>query len=291
VAQPVFAREPGNPVPGISELLAEAGSGRVVRLWLLSTHYRRPLSAGPDSLAMWAANQRKLQDLYASLRLTAGSGGEVSSEMARAASALTEGAGAALDDDLGLNHLWPEVFGFAKQLNARLTRGGLTPAEATAARSAFDDLDRVLGPSSSPRPCRWPRPTGPRRQPALSAGAKPPAKAKDFTSADRLRQDLADLGLRVEDHPAGPRLTGPERGHRGRVTVLRSRAGAGPVARAARDLSGSCAALTRPPHAGRKRSSGCIHGVADTASRPSRPLPGLLTKIQMSLFAERSLTD
>ena len=31
-------------------------------------------------------------------------------------------------------------------------------------------------------------------------------KAKDFVRADALRAELADMGLRLEDHPAGVRL-------------------------------------------------------------------------------------
>jgi cysteinyl-tRNA synthetase len=205
VAQPVFAREPGSPPPGLSTLLTEAGNGRVVRLWLLSTHYRRPLAAGPDSLAMWAANQKKLQDLYATLRLAAGTSGTVGPEMAQAVAALASGANAALDDDLGLNHLWPALFGFAKQVNAQLTKGSLTPVEAAAAATAFDGLDRILGliePAALPlAPGDWPAPAA-----DLVARRESARRAKDFTAADSLRQDLAALGLRVEDHPSGPRL-------------------------------------------------------------------------------------
>jgi cysteinyl-tRNA synthetase len=202
VAQPVTPREPGQEVPSLTEALELAGGGTALRLWLLSTSYLKSLACSPESLAMWAKNQRRLQDAFVSAAL-GGKGEGVSPDMEQAIYGLKSAFAAALDENLDLAHFWPSLFAFAKAVNARATK--LTASEARLVAEQFEACDRVLGFLDRDRlplaPPDWPTEAA-----ALVARREEARKGKDFARADALRDELAAMSLRLEDHPQGPRL-------------------------------------------------------------------------------------
>jgi cysteinyl-tRNA synthetase len=202
VAQPVTPREPGQEVPSLTEALELAGGGTALRLWLLSTSYLKSLACSPESLAMWAKNQRRLQDAFVSAAL-GGKGEGVSPDMEQAIYGLKSAFAAALDENLDLAHFWPSLFAFAKAVNARATK--LTASEARLVAEQFEACDRVLGFLDRARlplaPPDWPTEAA-----ALVARREEARKGKDFARADALRDELAAMSLRLEDHPQGPRL-------------------------------------------------------------------------------------
>ena len=202
IAQPVAPREPGQELPTLEQALELAGSGPALRLWLLSTSYLKTLACSPESLAMWAKNQRRLQDAFASAIL-GGRGEDVSPDMEQAIFELKTAFATALDENLDLAHFWPALFAFAKAVNSRSAR--LTAAEARLVVDQLLACDRVLGFLDHDRlplaPADWPAEAA-----ELVARREEARKSKDFSLADSLRDELAAMNVRLEDHPQGPRL-------------------------------------------------------------------------------------
>jgi cysteinyl-tRNA synthetase len=207
VSQPVTPREQGEKVPSLTDALAVAGTGPALRLWLLSASYLKSLAYSPESLAMWVKNQNRLQDAYVSASL-GGSGNGVSPQLEQAIYDLKTAFATALDDNLDLAHFWPTLFAFAKTVNARA--GKMSTDEAALVAEQLLACDRVLGFLDHARlplaQKSW------SREAADLVGRREAArKAKDFVLADALRAQLAGMGLRLEDHPAGVRLFRMER--------------------------------------------------------------------------------
>lgn len=213
VAGPVCGREEcGETSQGLPELPGEADP-RDLRVWLLSTSYRKTLTTAPQGLAMWRRNRGKAQDLYAALHLAAQSPGKGAASGAPGgapggandeAAALRTAFSAAVEDDLSLHRFWPAFFAFVKTVNGRLASDGLG-AGAQMALAALDEVDAVLGildRAAVPlAESAWPPEVR-----AIVREREEARAAKDFACADGLRERLCDLGFRLEDTPLGPRL-------------------------------------------------------------------------------------
>jgi cystathionine beta-synthase len=190
-------------------LMAQTGGrdGQVggLRLWLLSTAYRKPLAASKQSLSMWARNWRKVQEAACGLRLAQGEGRDVPEDVAQAVFDLKAGLAAALEDDLSLHRYWPKLFTFVKLVNGWLSSGGLSGAAASLCLEQLEAADSVLGildlsqmPVASD--CL------PEDVLGLVTDRETARQAKDFAASDSLRQRLAACGYRVEDTAQGPRV-------------------------------------------------------------------------------------
>ncbi len=167
--------------------------GEVMRLALLSAHYRQPLDWSDETVD---SARRMLDRLYGALR-----GVEVSDE-ARTSAEPPDALIAALEDDLNTPKAMAELFGLAKTLNkasdaeererlaAQMYASGdlmgllQTDPEEWFAGSADGELsaDEIEGLIEQ------------------RAAAK---KARDFEKADAIRQQLADARVRIEDSREG----------------------------------------------------------------------------------------
>ncbi|MDD4952365.1 MAG: cysteine synthase [Desulfovibrionaceae bacterium] len=201
----------GQPVTGgenldIDRALEAAESGLALRMWLLSAHYRKPLAAGDQGLAMWARNWRRLQDLAGALGLAAGApGGEIPAEVEQAVFDLKTGLAQSVEDDLGLHHFWPVLFGFAKKVNAWLGPGRLSGAAAKTCLKQLQAVDRVLV-FLDPDVLPVPGDDLPQEVRAMVQDRERARLARDFAASDGLRERISKAGFRVEDSPAGPRV-------------------------------------------------------------------------------------
>jgi len=177
----------------VRELLEEA-PGEVVRLALLSAHYRQPLDWSADVLA---EARRKLDRLYNALRKVSGW------EAGWADAPLDSEFVAALDDDINTPRALAALFALAKDIN-RMGGG----AEAVALAGSLRASAAILGLLGGD-PAEWSLSDD---MLAVDTAAvekllaeRTAARAnKDFAEADRIRDELAAMNIVIEDSPDGP---------------------------------------------------------------------------------------
>jgi cysteinyl-tRNA synthetase len=170
-----------------------------VRLYLLgSAHYRSKLRLSEEGLHGAAEQVRRLRDLAERLRQVRGLRSDDAALMEDALDT-RDAYLAALDDDLNLPAGLGHVFELVRQANAALDRGQVGPAAREALLSLLETVDRhldVLGEEKAELP---------EELLAMIAERDRARQRRDFATADRLRAQLRERGVVVEDTPDGVR--------------------------------------------------------------------------------------
>jgi cysteinyl-tRNA synthetase len=175
----------------VHELL-EQGSGEAIRLALLGAHYRQPLDW---SDAVLRDSQRKLDRLYTSLR-------NVSGWDDWAKTTPSEEFIEALEDDLNTPKALAVLFDLARKIN----RAGDSEPAVSLARQlrASAEMVGLLGAD----PAEWftagdEGALGADEIEALLVQRAAARDNGDYSGADRIRAELKDLGIAIEDGPKG----------------------------------------------------------------------------------------
>ncbi|MFT4293920.1 MAG: cysteine--tRNA ligase [Micropruina sp.] len=177
--------------------------GRAVRLWLAGPHYRSAIELSDASLAEAAAQLARIDSF---LERAAAAGPE---QWFAYAVRVPEEFSVAMNDDLGTPTALAVLFRTVKEGNLALESGDLEAIRA--AQIAVWQMLRVFG--LDPRASEWADASaGDDLKPVVDGlvGAlleqRAQARArKDWPAADAVRDTLKNLGLKVEDTPAGPR--------------------------------------------------------------------------------------
>ncbi|MEO1192417.1 MAG: cysteine--tRNA ligase [Pseudomonadota bacterium] len=173
--------------------LLEQAPGEAIRFALLGAHYRQPLDWSAEGLAR---ARRGLDRLYGTLRDLDDAAD------AAAPDSLLAAFEAALDDDLNFPAAIAELFHLAKA-----ARKAETPTERGAYKAALREAGSLLGVLQQD-PADW---FGLAAEDEAEAAeiqrlvdARLAARsARDYDTADRIRAELASLGITVEDRAEG----------------------------------------------------------------------------------------
>jgi len=190
-----MAKRLGN-VTTVKDMRESRIPAAAVRRFVFNTHYRKELNLTEEALEASIDAVRRI-GIFAE-RLARASGG--TPELSDAADALTRDAEAALFDDLNAPEALAALSVFITRANAELDRGGRDVESLAKARSAFERIDGVLdlipeAESANAELAGW-------VEERLS-GRRAARARRDFAEADRIRAELADRGVAIEDTPQG----------------------------------------------------------------------------------------
>jgi cysteinyl-tRNA synthetase len=184
----------------LRDLVERGYPTRAIRYLLLSVHYRQQLNftfAGLDqataSIERLTAFARRLEELPGD--------GEQDPELTERSDRARRELDAALDDDLNTSRALGAVFEWVRDVNRALDEGRGTGADRPT-------LERVLATFEAVYAVLTPDPAELRVDAgveALIAEREAARRERDWARADALRDRLADLGIVLEDTPAGPR--------------------------------------------------------------------------------------
>ena len=185
-----------------SEIYEEGWSPRALRYALLAAHYRAPLEFTDESLVAATSAVERLSTVLGRLDIYRAD----RDDDPEAAAALERGRDAfeaAMDDDLAVSPALGAVFELVRDLNRRIDERSLSTGDAQRAAAALRDLDRVLG-IMEPDEAAGADAAGAEVAALLEARTAARA-AKDWARSDALRDELAGLGVVVEDTRDGQR--------------------------------------------------------------------------------------
>ena len=191
-----MAKREGN-IERPAEVYERGFSPRALRYALLAAHYRAPLEFSDETLVAAAAVERLSTFLAA---LDAYREGRPDDPTMPALLDATRAAfSAALDDDLSISPALAALFDFAREVNRRLDARALSTADAVRVAAFVRDLDRVLAVAEEDA-AELPTDLSTLLEERAAARA-----ARDWATADRLRDELAARGIAVEDTRDGQR--------------------------------------------------------------------------------------
>lgn len=180
----------------VRNLLDEA-PGEAIRFALLGAHYRQPLDWSAEGLAQ---AKRGLDRLYGTLRDL----GDVADDPS-----IPESPGrldafeAALEDDLNFPSAIAELFRIAKA-----ARQAASATDRAAYGAALRDAGGVLGLLQQDPTAWFEQPSGEEADTAkiqqLIEARQAARSARDYATADQIRDELASLGVTLEDRVDGP---------------------------------------------------------------------------------------
>jgi cysteinyl-tRNA synthetase len=194
-----MSKSMGNTV-GLQDIIEEHGvDPMAVRLMLLSTHYRKMLNFTREALQQASASLKRIRDFV--LQLETGSFPEgpahgVMKLVDESRGMFEEG----LDDDLNISTSLSGVFGLIKNANILINRGKLTGSGAIKLTEAFRSWDTVLGVLPEAGDRSLPEDIGRKIQERESA-----RKSGNFALADKIRNELLEEGIALEDTREGVR--------------------------------------------------------------------------------------
>jgi cysteinyl-tRNA synthetase len=179
----------------VQDLVEKGHNPLAIRYVLMATHYRQQLNFTMDGLEAAKAAITRLRDFQSNVE--GATEGEDNPDVSSAVDRAVKGFEAGLDDDLNISPSLAAVFDFVREINAVVAEKGLSPFDKNAILDTLRRFDIVLGVVFTAQE---------EVDQEIEDLIKQRTEAKekrDFATADKIRADLLERGIILEDTPAG----------------------------------------------------------------------------------------
>ncbi len=170
-----------------------------IRFFLVSAHYRSPINFSAESLSSAKASLERLYNCERALKSAKTVAGDAVRDEVSSLTAFRDKFVEALDDDFNTADGVSTLFELCRAVNIILGKNDLNEAEKAEIISLWDELAGLLG-FLAPEEEKG---EDDERIEALVLERSAAKKARDFATADRIRDQLKNEGIILEDTPDG----------------------------------------------------------------------------------------
>ncbi len=170
----------------------------VVRLFMLSAHYRNPVNFSEDLIAQAASAMARIKNCRENLAHIAASDGGQPVDVSKYTCELRQRFKDEMDDDLNTAGAIGAIFEYVREINLAFEQGG----DASSAKEALCVLDEVLGVLG----IEIKEDEIPQRVKELAQQRQEARARKDYAAADALRAEILSLGYELKDTPEGVKI-------------------------------------------------------------------------------------
>ncbi|MBI2107579.1 cysteine--tRNA ligase [Candidatus Woesearchaeota archaeon] len=182
----------------LRDLRKKGHNARAIRYLLLSVHYREQLNFTEDAVKAAENAVQRLDNFMMKLMEIRGSVKNKSvAKLAAKAEKLFEGS---MDDDLNTSMALGQIFDLVKDVNTLMMEGKIGRADAKNVIGAMEDFGSVLGILRDEK-----KDVLDGKLKKMIAERENARKEKDFANADRIRDELRQKGIILEDTKEGVR--------------------------------------------------------------------------------------
>jgi len=177
----------------IQALLDQGFTGREIRYWLLSVNYRKPVLYSVERLNRVHKTLDRLDACVRALKTVRS--GKPYGELDQLCYDIKNGFTTAMDDDLNISAALAVLFTVVKRINTLIVQGEIDPAGAARILETLERIDTVLNifdftdETENPQVQR------------LIDERNRARQARDWELADRLRDQLLEMGVVPRDEP------------------------------------------------------------------------------------------
>ena len=185
----------------LSDLMDAGLSGPEIRYWLISRHYRKPISIRSDHLSTelsYAGAALKRLNAFMD-RLGGTTEDHNGPESDQLVFDLKQGFSKAMDDDLNVPAALAVLFQTVRKANGFMSKGNMGKKGAARLKEAVMNLNQVLGilPSDDSKPVLHENSRSTILE--LMQKREDARRKKDFETADKIRSQLQKLGAFISD--------------------------------------------------------------------------------------------
>ncbi len=127
----------------LDDLAGMGYSGRLIRYWLFSTHYRKPITFSEDRLKYARRSLKRIDQFFSTMR-NVGEGRSYE-DLDQLLYDIKHGFITAMDDDLNISAALASLFSNIKKINILVLERKIAVADVSRILAAFRKIDAVLG--------------------------------------------------------------------------------------------------------------------------------------------------
>lgn len=178
-------------LPTLASLIEKGYGPREIRYWLVIAHYRRPVSFSEGRLLQSRSALKRIDAFVRSLRQVQGD--QCYTEIDQLVYDLRQGFVSAMDDDLNMPRAMASLYDMIKRINRLIDENRIGRDDAEKIYKTVTGIDSVVAIFD------FEQELYPPQAQQLIDERIDARKAGDFTRADRIRDQLKDMGIHVQD--------------------------------------------------------------------------------------------